>query len=311
MQQYELNKVLKEKVDRMIGHDISDQWLYYSRLKSEESYVLKIESGRVQDPSQLEDFFACIIVVENNNKLIEAVQTIEALFKVIERRPETCETKKLPEVFSYDSLRLYAVLKNDPGVSSTGNILSNITFEIQIKTFLQHAGDIATHDLVYKGSERNWAKQRIAYQVKAMLEHAELSIYEIDNVKNSELLNKSYKEFDHLNNITEFLKKHWPSETLPKDLIRLSRNVSDLLKLLNMNISTLDALLHKKSLARNVTMSDLSPYLAIIQTIFDQSPRTISRFLQNPKVVEKRLLIPPEINTGDIQLSSNKIILID
>ena len=51
-------------------------------------------------------------------------------------------------------------------------------FEVQIKTILQHAWSIATHDLIYKTDTVSWPKERIAFQVKAMLEHAEIAIAE-------------------------------------------------------------------------------------------------------------------------------------
>ena len=90
---------------------------------------------------------------------------------------------------------------------SETNKLSNITFEIQIKTFLQHAWDIAIHDIIYKGDDINWRMQRIAYQIKAMLEHAEVSIHEIERIKESEILPKENKHIQNLNKIKEFLKK--------------------------------------------------------------------------------------------------------
>ena len=62
---------------------------------------------------------------------------------------------------------------------------------MQVKTFLQHAWGIATHDLIYKTDDVSWSRQRIAYQIKAMLEHAEMSIQEAGRLAEAVALSKT------------------------------------------------------------------------------------------------------------------------
>ncbi len=47
---------------------------------------------------------------------------------------------------------------------------------------MQHAWGLATHDLIYKADEINWPKERIAFQIKAMLEQAEVTISGVNNL---------------------------------------------------------------------------------------------------------------------------------
>lgn len=48
---------LKEQVDEFMEAQKDPTWHYISRLKSLESFALKVETGRYSDPSQLDDFF--------------------------------------------------------------------------------------------------------------------------------------------------------------------------------------------------------------------------------------------------------------
>ncbi len=312
-QQFDPNEKLKEKVDQIIKNNKKEMWHYVSRIKPRESYALKIETGRISEPNKLEDFFACTIVVENSTEIKNASDLIEQYFEVVERRPPAKDfTYNFPESFGYDDLRLYVKLKPEEGLppESTFNELSNIIFEVQIKTFLQHAWAIATHDLIYKGEEISWAKQRIAYQIKAMLEHAEISIHEIEKIKESTMLAKMNKKIKELNTIKAFLTKNWDESALPKDLIRLSDSISILLKHLKIAPTELQKYLDIESgEGRGTKTVNLSPYFIIIQTIINQQSQKITDFLSNTEEKSK-LVIPTEITTNGLDLNEEKIIRI-
>jgi ppGpp synthetase/RelA/SpoT-type nucleotidyltranferase len=102
----------------------------------------------------------------------------------------TEEFDHLPHLtlFRLIDLRLYVTLPDSPALPPTD--LSDVVFEVQIKTFLQHAWSIATHDLLYKTDAVNWSKERIAYQIKARREHAEISIQEAEDLATSAALAK-------------------------------------------------------------------------------------------------------------------------
>ncbi len=178
---------LKEKVDDTIRGLREPGWHYASRIKELESFALKLETGRFPEPREIDDFLACTLVVENTTVIARAEELLCGKFELHERRPKDNKyTTKEPHSFRFDDLRLYVKWQDDPALPPTG--LAGLLFEIQIKTFLQHAWSVATHDLVYKTDEKNWAKERIAFQIKAMLEHAETSIREADALAKSDIL---------------------------------------------------------------------------------------------------------------------------
>ena len=82
------NVRLKELIDsRVVGLKDSG-WHYESRVKELDSFTLKIETGRYENPEDLEDFFACTIVVSNASELKRAEKLICDQFKLKERRPK-------------------------------------------------------------------------------------------------------------------------------------------------------------------------------------------------------------------------------
>jgi hypothetical protein len=130
-------------------------------------------------------------------------------------------THKRSDAFPFDDLRLYVRWRDDPSVRPTG--FADCLFEVQIKTFLQHAWTIATHDLIYKNAAKSWGKERIAYQIKAMLEHAEIAIQEAEALSATALLNKSDSETKEIGEI--LLRVLIPQEVqLPVDFPKDLRN---------------------------------------------------------------------------------------
>jgi len=192
-QRVSVYKSLKTEVDTFFISNKKDRWHYESRVKELASFALKAETSRVEKISELEDFFGSCLVVENSSSIKDALVIITSRFEIVYQRPENQEeTHKDPSSFVFDDLRLYIRIPQNPNRRPKG--IENIIFELQLKTFLQHAWTIATHNLIYKGRESNWASSRIAYQVKAMLEHAEMSIAESDALSKSSLVNKTSKK---------------------------------------------------------------------------------------------------------------------
>src|SRR5262245_7472738 len=82
---------LKEQVDKLIQGKKEGRWHYEGRVKAEESFALKLETGRVKDPKAPEDMFACTLVVENHGRIPDAEKFVIDTFTLHERRPKQAD----------------------------------------------------------------------------------------------------------------------------------------------------------------------------------------------------------------------------
>lgn len=294
--QKEKNDLLKDQVDKRITGLKKPRWHYESRTKELVSFALKLESGRFKQPDALEDFFACTIVVANMAEVGLAEQLIKDHFNVTERRPrDDARTHKASNAFLFDDLRLYVTLGQNPALPPSE--LNSIKFEIQIKTFLQHAWSIATHDLVYKTDDANWSKERIAFQTKAMLEHAEISIQQAEVLAGCATLAKEDEETKQTKETIALLKKQWQSDELPPDIRRLAQNIRQLQQGMQISLTNLEAILNAGKAARGGTHpANLSPYASIIQYLFAAEKDRLIRMLESKDRRPVRVLIPTEID---------------
>ena len=298
-EQKEANDRLKGYVDRLIDGFKEPRWHYESRVKQVESYALKLESGRVREPAALEDFFACTLVVANVEGIDRAEQLVRANFTFVERRPPSVgRTHKAPEAFPFDDLRLYVSWRDVPSAPPTG--LAGIVFEVQIKTFLQHAWSIATHDLLYKTADPNWSKARIAYQTKAMLEHAEVSIREAESLATSPALATEDETTAQIKASIAVVQQEWTAVERPDDVRRLAQNVVQLIDGLRIDSARLAAILaHGKAGHSGIHPANLSPFATIVQYLFvyekDRLLRLLTKDLSNVRR-PLRVLIPEEVD---------------
>lgn len=279
----EKNHLLEERVKNEFDARKQKQWFFFSRIKEEESFALKLETGRVTNPSEMEDFFACTLVVENRLAISAAVCVIEEICDVVERRPRNDDkTHKSPHEFSFDDLRLYVKLKGSDQLRPTP--LHDIVFEVQIKTFLQHAWGIATHDLVYKGQSVNWGRARVAYQIKAMLEHAEISIESVDSITGSSLLTQTDDKFQNVTAIIEWLLHTWDEELLPSDMVRLAQNILALTQAIGVTIeNVIDCVSKDTEQGQGASLRDLTPYSVIVRGLYNHQQPKLAKYLQKER----------------------------
>lgn len=280
---YELNKRLEVRVKEAFEGKKRKQWFFLYRIKEEESFALKLETGRVVKPNAMEDFFACTLVVENRGSISEALRVVEEICDIVNRRPaDDHKTHKSPDEFCFDDLRLYAKLKGNDQLPSTP--LDEIVFEIQIKTFLQHAWGIATHDLVYKGDNVNWGRARVAYQIKAMLEHAEISVERVDAIAESSLLAVTDEKIRKLKAVIDWLKNTWEEEWLPKDMVRLAENIISLAQAVSVEVQAImDCVGVDTAEGQGAALHDLTPFAVVVRSLYNHHQEKVQKYLRNEK----------------------------
>ncbi|MFH6967768.1 hypothetical protein [Flavobacterium sp. FlaQc-28] len=309
---YVFYDILKKHSDEILMLNKKPEWHYVSRLKKIESFAMKIETGRFNKDEIFEDFFASTIVVQNLSEINIAIQFIITYFDVKFKRPQNQNfTHKDSFSFPFDDLRLYLSLK-DPGTGKLASKIYDLVFELQIKTFLQHAWGIATHDLIYKSSKINWSKERIAYQVKATLEHAEVSISGVEELSKVTEISKENKEVKQINLMITMLSKHWDDVDLPADRRRLAQNIISLITALGISLKDLNKIItEESSQGRGAKIRDLSPYLIIVQSLYHNKNTEFLKYLRS-KNGKQKILIAKELNLPKLsRIIKEKIINID
>jgi len=276
--QEDANRPLLAEVDKLLLSVKHQSWHYESRLKGLESFAVKVEAGRAENPSELEDFFACTLVVPNTSHLDRARDIVLQHFDLMYRRPESDNlTKKAADSFPFDDLRLYVRRKTNASLPPSP--IDAITFEVQIKTFLQHAWGIATHDLNYKTSDVSWGKDRVVAHLKAAIEHIELSLQEAAELSKSNLLSKTDRRTSILRDVVAVLKAHWMPSELPSNVKLLGESVAKILESAEIPVSDLDELLVAAKSSGGGLPLNLSPHGNIVQLLIANRLAAVERAL--------------------------------
>ena len=292
---------LGDAVGTLIHGHLNKEWHYVGRIKGRESFALKLETGRVTDPRKLEDFFACTIVVRNMGEVTEAETIVQRLFEQLERRPPRANYMRSdPFAFDFDHLRLHMRWREDDRLPPSE--FTEMPFEIQIKTYLQHAWAIATHDLIYKTDDVNWRKARIAYQVKAMLDHAETSIAHAEQLAAAADLQIENDRIDEIRAVISMLKDVWSEDPtrLPEDVRRLAENILVLIRRLGVTAPQLrEDLIAKHAEGRGSLIQTLSPFGVVVQTLLRRREDAMKQVLTGQGQRGRRdvrIIIPAEID---------------
>lgn len=258
---------LENEVKNTLKPSVEDcGWFFLGRVKELESFALKIETGRVLDLRNLEDFYACTIVVSTMGEIEKAEKLVKDLFNLSYRRPKQADiTHKVASSFVFDDLRLYVTRK--PSASGLHPDLDGVIFEIQVKTILQYAWSVATHDLIYKSNSVSWPRERIAFQVKAMLEHAEVAIAGANNLANESAVAMQDTQTIAVSHLIEHIKNIWTEDTLPKDVKRLAETVLNLLRAADCDVDRFQSIINDEKKRLNIIPKDLSPYSFVVQAL--------------------------------------------
>lgn len=292
-QQKPVAEALRAQVDGTLQASRPRRWHFESRIKELKSFAIKVETGRVKKPEALEDFLACTVVVPNSASIVDATRWIERHFEIQYRRPsQALKTHKNADSFPFDDLRLYCARGNDG--SRPPEPIDNVIFEIQIKTFLQHAWGIATHDLSYKTEDVRWGKDRIVSHLKAAVEFAELSIQQAETLSYSPGLQLEHKPTTTTAVIINICKTMWQQDELPENLRGLAETIRGILKDAGLTVEHLRACLETAKAGSGSLPTNLSPYGVILQALLRNHEGKIDAMLRDART-RAQILVTPEL----------------
>jgi ppGpp synthetase/RelA/SpoT-type nucleotidyltranferase len=177
-------QALRTEIDRIVGHYATRSgYLYESRIKALESYVAKLQTGRFSS-LDLDDVLAATIVVHRTDQIRECVDALPVAVRVEQRR-DPATRRQEPDTFGFNDTIAICRLAPPAGTDAKPGAIYDARFEIQVKTILQFAWTKLTHAVAYKANEVNWRRYRLAAQMRAVTEQADLLYATFDTLVQS------------------------------------------------------------------------------------------------------------------------------
>jgi ppGpp synthetase/RelA/SpoT-type nucleotidyltranferase len=217
--------------DIVFGYCKTYGYAYVGRTKDVESLAEKLESGRYAKWSDLDDLFACTIVIPTLSREASVLEFLNAEFEKVEIRKRGTSQKD-PAIFRFDATRFVGRLRSRH-VENLSQVRT-LTFEVQIRSAFEHAWSVTTHALVYKGGVVDWKRVRLSSQLKAaveQLDHLILGFDEAAKVIDSHF----WIDIEIMKRIESFFKAYFENKTIPKEITpkswqRFSENIYRLVK---------------------------------------------------------------------------------
>ncbi len=199
---------------------------YVGRAKAAESLAEKIETGRFARWRDIDDLFACCVVIPTLGSEEEVLTKLRSAFLEVECRSRS-STKKDPTVFRFDTTRFIGKMREhfSPG---SGPRMLDVLFEVQIRTAFEHAWSATTHAMAYKTAQNDWRLLRLAAQLRAVIEQLDQLVQGYE--KTAEFITEQeWPEVKANFEITQYFRAQYddgtlPSEALPSSWSRFSEN---------------------------------------------------------------------------------------
>ena len=297
-QAYETNKPMWEKVKYEadgILTEVAGKFpgtVYRSRIKTVESVFDKAQIGRYENPlREMEDFFACTLVLPTLTMIGPIRIELDQHFNVAE--PE----EKIPDPyeFRYNDMHLILGLKDTP-LRPDKSILA-LKFELQIKTFLQSAWSQAGHDIIYKPGHISWGVERIAGEIRALLELADNVLAQIEATAQV-LHSRAEQEYAgykaDVKRIIELMEQHWEPADLPTNRRRMAEIVRNYKDMAGITTDDLAKLIEEAKNAKDQVFDflTLTPTQKIFVLVFRVHKDKVKLKLRSGKF---RVLVTPEM----------------
>lgn len=180
---YKKNKVwfidLSAKVEAIIREILKKEDIVYhsieSRVKTLESFKEKAHLDKYKEPIQdITDIVGIRIITLFEKDVYEISQLIKEVFEIDSTKSEDKTDLLDADKMGYKSMHYIAKLKNNKTNLNENNAYEELSFEIQIRSILQHAWAEIEHDRNYKfqGELPKHLKRRF-YALSGMLEIAD------------------------------------------------------------------------------------------------------------------------------------------
>ncbi len=205
----------------------SNQFLLSYRIKEFDSVQDKLETGRYKKLNDLDDLVAFTIIIDTRDQVPEVVRYLKANFDVVTVRGASSIYDE--KQFSFDATRVYLRLLP----TSLPGPINNIIFEVQVRTLLQHAWSKITHSLVYKSSQVDPKKIRLASEILAALEGADRHFSRFaTSAKGVKLIRN--RATTRINEVVDMIDKLIldgviPTDMRPKNARRVAENILNLI----------------------------------------------------------------------------------
>lgn len=207
-------------------------YAYVGRIKTQESLVEKIESGRFAGWDTLDDLFACALILPSVAHEAGVLEFLQAQYDVVEVRRRG-RSQKDPAVFRFDTTRFIGRLRQAALPEDSG-VLTNVKFEIQVRTAFEHAWSVTTHDLTYKGERVDWRRMRLVAQLRAAIEQLDSLVAGFDGIAES-IYDQAWPDVVAQKRIEAFFRSRFasgalPDEHLPLSWVRFTENIYQLVR---------------------------------------------------------------------------------
>ena len=271
-------QAFKERVDPILKAYAEEQeGQYSSRVKTVDSIFDKVVLGNYQRLADIEDIFAATIVLPSapiGNAIRALTESLSCHFSVHEIRSN--RTRR-PTEFIYDDLHYILSLKDSPLLLNKR--LLAFSFELQVKSYLQHGWAKATHNTVYKASIESWRASRVAAQTRAAVEMVEAALGSGESLLPDEA-DQRFKTIDDRVAVVGHLLEWWRGE-VPDNRRRLGVFAVNCLKMANLPLEGFEALLHSErgeTLQHVRSLSVQQAFLVLLlENSFDSMVRNVRR----------------------------------
>lgn len=197
----------------------AQKYLFTDRFKTKESLTEKLEGGRIDAWSKIDDLYACTIVVPVATHEAGVLRKLTTSFDQVDSRTRAA-TKKAPDVFRFDGTRWYGKLRSEATQTRQPGV-GDLTFEVQVITAFEYAWIAVTHDLVYKSDSVDWRRQRLAAQLKAAVEQVEVLIGAFETASDAVAVS-AWPETDAKSAIIERFKLLVADGSVPESILPTS-----------------------------------------------------------------------------------------